>query len=134
MAADGTGSGRYTLPVSARLIPVADYSAVDPTPVEFSVLGATALIVTLNTVTLTGAGNTVTFNIEWFDPASQTWQPLGTALAVITVSFNKVVVDPRITAGANSYQTPVPARVRVRPVGSGTRTTLSYAVGVQLCF
>lgn len=129
-----TGSGRYTLPVSALLIATADYSANDPAAVEFSTLGATALILTCNVATQSGSGNTVTFNVEWYDPASQTWVPLGTALALIATGVAKVIVDPRITAGANSYQSPVPARVRVRPVGSGTRTTLTYAVGVQLCF
>lgn len=132
--------GRYALPVCAdALIPSGDYKSVDPTAVEIPTLGATGVVVFLSVTAQTGAGNTITLNIDGFDPVSGAWfalphataAPVYAAGAAGTLYF---IVDPRIPGVQNKVtQAPIPGRLRIRPVGSGTRTTLNYSVGAALC-
>lgn len=132
--------GMQALPVNATaLIPSADYSAADPTPVLVPTLGATGLIVFVHMTAASGAGNTVTVNIDAFDPVSGGFVNIGQAALTSAVADFIVVVDPRIAAdptipaGSKHVQIPLPDRLRIRPVGSGTRTTLTYSVGAALC-
>jgi hypothetical protein len=131
--------GRYALPVCAdALIASGDYKSVDPTAVEFPTLGATGVVIFLNVTAQTGAGNTITLNVDAFDPVSNSWLalPHTTAAPVYTAGTGSLlfIVDPRIPGVQNKVtQCPVPGRLRVRPVGSGTRTTLNYSVGAALC-
>lgn len=134
------GVGRYVLPANAvNLIPSADYKSVDPVPFAIPTLGATGLIVFVHMTAATGAGNTVTVNIDVFDPVSGGFITIGTAALTSAVADFIVVVDPRIAAdptvpaGSKHVQIPLPDQVRIRPIGSGTRTTLNYSVGAALC-
>jgi hypothetical protein len=130
--------GRYALPaVADALIPSGDYKSVDPAAVEIPTLGATGLVVLLNVTALSGAANTITLHVEAFDPVSNTWIELPHAVATPVFTATGAVyfiVDPRVPGVQNKVtQAPIPGRVRIRPVGSGTRTTLTYSVGAALC-
>jgi hypothetical protein len=129
--------GRYALPTNAvNMVPSADYSAADPKAVQIPTLGATALILFINITAQSGAGNTLTVNVEAFDPVSQTWfaLPFTTAAPNYTAAgAYTLIIDPRIPGVANKVtQSPLPDQVRIRPVGSGTRTTLTYSIGAAL--
>lgn len=122
------GPGNY--PASAVLAASADYKAVDPAALEFSPLGAKGVTVFTNVTAASGGGG-VTVNVEAFDPASGTWFALLTSTLVATVTTNTLIVDPRVAASANvAAQKPLWPRMRVRAVGSGTRTTLNYSIGI----
>lgn len=134
------GVGATALPANASaLIPSADYSVTDPTPVKIPTLNAVALILFVHMTVASGAGNTVTVNIETFDPVSGGFIVVGTAALTSAVADFIVVVDPRVAtdpaapSGSKHVQIPLPDQVRIRPVGSGTRTTLTYSVGAALC-
>lgn len=136
----GAASGRYTLPVNASAcIPTGDYKSTDPTPVEIPTLGAAGLIIFVHMTVASGAGNTVTVNIDTVDGVSGAVINIGTAALTSAVGDFIVVVDPRVAAdpstpsGSKHVQIPLPAHVQIRPVGSGTRTTLNYSVGFALC-
>jgi hypothetical protein len=128
--------GAIALPQNARaFIPSGDYKATDPTPLEFPTHGATGVQLFLNVTAQSGAGNTITINLDAFDPVSQTWFPLVTTFTYATGSAGTKLfeMDPRTIAVANqTVQHGVPDRVRCRPVGSGTRTTLNYSIGAAL--
>lgn len=130
--------GRYALPANAAaLIPSASYAVTDPTPVPVPTLGATGLYIVTNITALTGAGNTVTLNIEALDPVSGLFFPLPFttgATAYTATGLNVLLIDPRVPGVANKVQqAALPDQLRIRPVGSGTRTTLVYSVGAALC-
>jgi hypothetical protein len=134
------GVGRYALPTNAvNLTPSGDYKAVDPVPVLIPTLGASGLIIFVHMTAATGAGNTVTVNIDVFDPVSGAFITIGTAALTSAVADFIVVVDPRVTAdptvpaGSKHVQIPLPDQLRIRAIGSGTRTTLNYSVGAALC-
>lgn len=134
------GVGRYALPANAAaMIPSGDYKSTDPTAVEIPTLGATGIMLFVHMTAATGAGNTVTVNIDAFDPVSGGFINIGTAALTSAVADFIVVIDPRNAAdpatpsGSKHVQIPIPDRVRIRPVGSGTRTTLTYSVGAALC-
>lgn len=130
-----TAVGRYALPRNAQsCIASGDYKSVDPQAVEIPTLGATGVLILVHMTAATGAGNTVTLNIETLDPVSGAVVLLGTVVLTSAVADFPVAIDPRIaTATGKSLQTPVPDHLQIRPVGSGTRTTLNYSVGFALC-
>lgn len=130
------GVGAGALPANAsQLVPSGDYSVTDPVAVKIPSLGAVGLMVFVNMSIASGAGNTVTVFLDAFDPVSGTFIPLGAGVALTSaVQAFPVVFDPRIaTAAGKSFQTPLPDQLRLRFVGSGTRTTLTYSVGAALC-
>lgn len=130
------GVGAGALPANAvNLVPSADYSSVDPVSVLIPTLGAVGLMLFVNMTAASGAGNTVTAFLDVFDPVSGTFVPLGAGVALTSaVQAFVVTFDPRIaTAVGKGFQTPLPDQCRVRFVGSGTRTTLTYSVGAALC-
>lgn len=135
-----TAVGRYALPRNAQAcIPNADYSSADPSPVEVPTLGATGLLIFVHMPVASGAGNTVTVNIDAVDPVSGATINIGTAALTSAVADFIVAVDPRIAtdpstpSGSKHVQIPLPDHLQIRPVGSGTRTTLQYSVGFALC-
>lgn len=135
-----TAVGRYALPRNAQsCIPTGDYKSTDPQAVEIPTLGATGLIIFVHMTAATGAGNTVTINIDALDPVSNTAINIGTAALTSAVADFIVVVDPRIASdpatpsGSKHVQIPLPDHLQIRPVGSGTRTTLNYTLGFALC-
>jgi hypothetical protein len=134
------GVGFTALPTNAQaLIPSGDYSAADPTAVKIPTLNAVGLMIFVHMTVASGAGNTVTVNIDAFDPVSGGFITIGTAALTSAVADFIVVVDPRIAAdpatpsGSKHVQVPLPDQLRIRPVKSGTTTTLTYSVGAALC-
>lgn len=125
------------LPSSQTLIATGDFSATDPKPVEFTPpIEATQVMLVLDITAQTGAGNTVTFNVELWDPAKAAFVAMGTAptFAAGGASTNKVIVTPYLAAAAGPpvvIQCMLGATLRVRPVGSGTRTLLAYTVSAH---
>lgn len=134
MAADKLSAGFGNYPATGTAIPSADYTAADPTPAEFNALGAVGLTAVLVITAQSGAGNTLTLNIEGFDKASGTWVLLLASAAIANTPGTTVyIVDPRVVAAANvSAMKPLWERMRFRPVKAGTTTTLTYSVGFTL--
>lgn len=135
-----TAVGAGALPRNAQAcIPTGDYKSTDPQAVEIPTLGAVGLIIFVHMTAATGAGNTVTVNIDTVDPVSGAVINIGTAALTSAVADFIVVVDPRNAAdpatpsGSKHVQIPLPDHLQIRPVGSGTRTTLNYSVGFALC-
>jgi hypothetical protein len=91
----GLAGGFFTLPAADIVIPSGNYAAADPAPVEFTTVGAQALTVVLDVTAQTGAGNTITLQVEGFDPASGQWIQLSSPLyaggAAKTIPF---LIDP----------------------------------------
>jgi hypothetical protein len=134
-----TGLLSGAIPVNARaLIPSGDYKTTDPTPVVIPTVGATALMIFVHMTVASGAGNTVNINIDAFDPVSGGFINIGTAALTSAVADFIVVVDPRVAtdpatpSGSKKIQIPLPDQIRIRPVKSGTTTTLTYSVGAAL--
>src|SRR5574341_759139 len=108
-----------------------DYKAVDPAAVTLDVEEADSLRLGVDVTSLSGAGCTVTVTVNGIDAVNGT-EYLLLQKAITTQTFNPLVIDPRVPAAANAVaQTPLPARVIVRCVGSGTRTTLTYGVSAE---
>jgi hypothetical protein len=119
-------------PMSVVAVVSGDYKSVDPTPVEFQTLGAASMRLGLNVTAASGGGG-VTVTIEGYDPGSDTWFTVLASALKTTVAFTTLLVDARLAASANLIaQAPLPAIVRVKPVGSGTRTTLNYSITTEL--
>lgn len=134
MASDIFAVGVDALPYSGTLIVSGDYKAADPAPAEFTPLGATGIVVIINITAQTGAGNTLTVHIDAWDPASQTWiADVLVSAGLVATGSGFLTVDPRVVAAANvKAQMPLFQKMRVRPVKSGTTTTLNYSVGLTL--
>jgi hypothetical protein len=121
-------------PVSAACIATGDYKSVDPPPAEFTLpINARIVTVYINFTAQSGAGNTVTTTIEGWDKASSTWVVLAAPAADATggahaktyvLNPEKATADPIF--GVAPWET-----MRVKCVGSGTRTTLNYSVGTH---
>lgn len=125
------------VPASQAIIATGDYKTTDPTPVEVTPpLSASTLMVVLDITAQTGAGNTVTLNIEVWDPAKLAFVAVGTAptFAVGGATTNRVIVTPWMVPAAGppiTLQSVLGQTMRIRPVGSGTRTTLNYTVSAH---
>lgn len=133
MAADLMAVGFGNYPKAGTAIASGDYKAADPTPAEFGTLGAVGLTVVIDITVQSGAGNTLTVNVEGFDPASGKWVTLLTSAGLVAVATTAIIVDPRVAASANVVaQKPLYEKMRVRPVKSGTTTTLNYSIGIHL--
>lgn len=133
MAADLMAVGFGNYPKSGTAIVSGAYNAADPTAAEFGTLGAVGLTVVIDVTAVSGAGATVTVNVEGFDPASGKWVTLLTSAGLIAVATTPIIVDPRVAPTANvAAQKPLFERMRIRPVKSGTTTTLSYSIGIIL--
>jgi hypothetical protein len=127
---DGFAVGDERLPFAGTVIKSADFSGADPTPTELALLGAEALTITVNITAISGAGATLTVSIDAWDEASQTWVNQLTSLGLTATGATQIYVSHHMTPVANvAAQKPVAPRMRVRPVRSGTTTTLTYSIG-----
>lgn len=96
-----------------NVVASSDYKSVDPTAVTLAVGASDSLLVTVKPTALTGAGNTVTVTVTDADTTA-----VITSFTVTAQTDKPVrVAIPRATR-----------RVTVTPVGSGTRTTLTYSI------
>lgn len=120
------------LPQSGVAVASGDYSAADPAPVTFEPTGAVGLTIVTDITAISGAGAQIVVNIEGFDPASGKWILLLASAALTATGTTVQIVDPRdATLTANvTAQKPLFGLMRVRPVKSGTTTTLTYSIGV----
>lgn len=121
------------LPGTGSLVshPSADYSVADPAPFEIAT-GTPAIIVGVNITLISGAGATLTVSVEGYDLASGTWRLLLASAGLVGTGYTPLSIDPRRTAAANSVASVnVPNRIRVKPVKSGTTTTLTYSISVD---
>lgn len=133
MAADLFAAGIGAQPYTGTLIVSGAYNAADPAAAEFTPLSATGLTVVVDITALTGAGCTLTVNIEGFDKASGKWVTLLTSAGLVATGTTVLRVDPRIPVSANvTAQSALFEKMRVRPVKSGTTTTLTYSIGATV--
>lgn len=120
-------------PQSDKVVASGDYKSVDPANADIIIPeGGEALCVNLNITAATGGGG-VTVTIYGYDVGSDTYQPLLVSALKVATGFTRLQVSPWIAASANVIaQTPIAKKVRVSCVGSGTRTTLNYSVGIDI--
>lgn len=120
------------LPASAVVAVSADYKSVDPGAVLVQCHRATALTVEVDVTAASGGGG-VTVTIKGFDEASATYNTVLASALIAATGHTKLTISPMIAAVANSVaQAHLPSKVQISMVGSGTRTTLNYSVGVTL--
>lgn len=118
------GAGRYTLPASGVIIPLAAYNSAAVTSAAFSPLGATALQVVFFLTAITGTS--LTIKVQAYDQGSGVWydfkdaaqanQAISAAIttASSTVPAAVLTIDPREVSVANKvFQSPVPDRLRL---------------------
>lgn len=124
----GAGS-RYKKGV---VIASGDYKSVDPTAVTIDTHGAKNLRIDTLVSAVSGAGATVTVLVEGLAADGTTFYTL-LSKAVTTTGVTSQLVGPTIVAAAGvALNAPLPATVRVTCTGSGTRTTLTYAVAAEV--
>lgn len=132
MAADLFAVGDEAMPITGTLVASGAYNAADPSAAEFATTGATGLNVFINVTAISGAGATLTVHIEGYDKASGTWVTLLTSAGLVATGAVVLTVDPRITGSTNVIaQKGLMEKMRVRPVKSGTTTTLTYSIGAN---
>jgi hypothetical protein len=124
-----------TLPGGGTVYPAQSWAASGATPpaVEFGVpQRAQNLIVTVNVTAISGAGNTLTVNVEGYDKASNTWIPLLVSAGLVATGLVTMRVGPNITAASNvAAQSPLLETLRIRNGQAGTLTTLAYSIGAS---
>lgn len=83
-------------------------------------------------ITNNSGANTLTVNIEGFDPASQKWYVLlaSAALSALATTILRIIPCGQITANLNANDM-LPARWRVRPV-HGNSGSITYSIGANL--
>lgn len=109
-----------------------DYKSADPTAVTIDTHSARTLRVNTNVTAVSGSGATVTVLVEGLDPDGTTWFTL-LSKAVTTLGTTSQVVGATVAASAGvAANAPLPKHVRVTCTGSGTRTTLTYAVSAEV--
>lgn len=133
MAADLLAVGDEAMPITGTLVASGAYQAADPSAAEFCPRGATGMTVTTSVTVISGAGATLTVHVEGYDKASGTWVTLLTSAGYVATGAVVITIDPRIVAATNVVaQKGLMERMRVRPVKSGTTTTLTYSIGASL--
>lgn len=106
------------------VIPQADYHAAAPADVFLDTDGFTSLRVGVDFQTLTGGTSpTVTVTIKGVDPCRGTQYTLLASAALNSAGvLTQLIVDPRLTAAANSIaQLPLPSRVVIHVALGGTQ-------------
>jgi len=122
-------AGRYR---GAVVIASGDYKSADPAAVTIDTHNASTLRVNTNVTLISGSGATVTVLIEALDPDGSTYYTL-LSKAITASGVTSQLVGKDITASAGvALNAPLPASVRVTCTGSGTRTTLTYAVSAEV--
>lgn len=113
------------------IIPSGDYKSVDPAVITLPTHDAKALRIGLDASALSGSGCTVTVTISGVDKDGTLYTLL--SKAITSTGLTEMVVSPGIPASAGvAAQAPLPRKVQVACVGSGTRTTLTYAVSAEV--
>jgi len=131
--ADLFAAGPDNLPYSGTYIVSGDYKSTDPTAVSVGVQGASHATIVIVTTALSGAGCTVTPTVQGYDPASNSWYTLLAITGITSATTTIARIGPNVTASAGvAAQIGLPRTIRVSCVGSGTRTTLTYSVGLHL--
>lgn len=130
--------GLYPARGKAIAIASGDYKSVDPAAVTVNCKGAQSLRIAVDPTAVSGSGCTATLTVSGVnDDASATLYTLGT-LVVTATGAHEIVVDPRVPfsnspSGVVQFiQEPLPEVVSIAVVGSGTRTTLTYSVEVEV--
>lgn len=142
MSAPGTktaGDVRIANPIDVTgktdiLLASFDGKAADPAPVEFSlpICGRNVKIV-VNVSVITGAGATITFNLEGWDPASASWFPILVSAGLVATGAVVLQAGPDMVAVNNLASAQILTdTLRLRPVRSGTTTTLNYSASVTV--
>ena len=125
--------GLKEAPVSIQIVPSGDYKSVDA---AISTIvcpdDAVGMKVDIDITAASGGGG-VTVTVSAYDPATNAYDVTLLVSALKTGTGHTVLrIDPRIAASANLIaQDGLPGSVQVKCVGSGTRTTLTYSVGVS---
>lgn len=133
MAATTLTQGLNKAPVSIQIVASADYKSVDPALNTIVVpTDSVGMKVDLDVTAASGGGG-VTVTVNGLNPATGAYD-VALLVSALKASTGHIVlrIDPRIAASANLIaQDGLPASVQVSCVGSGTRTTLNYSVGVS---
>lgn len=109
-----------------------DYKSVDPTAVTVDTHGAHCLRVNTNATAVSGSGCTVTALIEGLDADGTTWYTLLSKAITSTGTTSQLVGSTIVAASGVAANAPLPSQVRITMMGSGTRTTLTYAVSAEV--
>jgi hypothetical protein len=119
------------LPATGTILPSADYHLAAPAPVEFNVpQRAQNLAITIVITAQSGAGNTLTVEVDAFDKASATWIPLLTSAGLVAAGTTVLRIGPAATPSANvAAQSPLFETLRLKTTEAGTVTTLNFSVG-----
>lgn len=131
--------GLYPARGKAVAVVSGDYKSVDPAAVTVNCKGAQSLRIAIDPTAVSGSGCTATVTVSGVnDDASATLYTLGT-LAVTATGVAQIVIDPRVPFSntpsgsvSKNIQEPLPELVSIAVVGSGTRTTLTYSVEVEV--
>lgn len=130
-----SGSHFTTLPTNDAIYVPQSYAAQGATPaaIEFGCpQRAVNIMLVVNVTVISGAGNTLTVNLEGFDKTSGTWIPMLVSAGLVATGVVTMRVGPNITAGANvAAQMPLFETMRVRNGQAGTLTTLAYSIGAH---
>lgn len=112
------------------IIASGDYKSVDPTKVTLNTNGSQSLRIGTDVSAASGSGCTVTVTISGVDKDGTEYVLL--TKAITSTGLTEMVVSPGIPASAGvAAQAPLPQKCTVACVGSGTRTTLNYAVSAE---
>lgn len=107
-----------------------DYKSVDPSVVTLNTAGERNLRIGVDVTDISGSGATVTVTISGVDASGVLYTLL--SKAITGSGLTEMVVSPGVVAATGTAaQQPLPETVKVACVGSGTRTTLTYAVSAE---
>lgn len=140
--------GQHAQPVAGVAIASGDYSVADPAPAETKLLGVQSILVVPDVTLISGAGATVTVNVDMWVPGRTGVagpQPGAfiqiASIALTAVGTYAIQANPWLTAATGAIggfgaqttaqQLQIPKWIRIRPVKSGTTTTLTYSVGLH---
>jgi len=127
---DSFGANGGLLPYNGIILVSGAYQAADPAPIEFTPVGATDLKLLIDITVISGAGATLTVTVEGWNKAASSWVPVLVSAGLVAVATTTLHVSPNMTAAANvTANATLYETMRVRPVKSGTTTTLTYSIG-----
>lgn len=121
------------LPKSGVVLASGDFKAADPAPIEVTTpYGANNVTLIISITVQSGAGNTLTVTVERWDEAKQGWVAMLVSAGLVAVADTELRIGTNIAASANvAANTVLPMVFRVKPVKSGTTTTLNYSIGAH---
>jgi hypothetical protein len=129
--------GLHSMPRGGTILASFNGAAADPPPIEFTPMSVDNLKVICNVSVISGAGATLVVNIDVWDKASGLWFLVlaGTGQTAVTTPLTPQAgsvlhVSPNMTAVAGQVANACCGEtMRIRPVKSGTTTTLVYSIG-----